>query len=102
MMKEWELSRREFLSDSGKLVVGEALLSRTAAAFPRVPQPGWLKATTKSRPKPFDVIEWNGGKFLYGVDYYPDAWDKSRLEKDLPMMQEAGIKPVTSVVRELS
>jgi hypothetical protein len=38
MMKNQEPSRREFLSNSGKLVIGEALLSLTATsvvAFPR-------------------------------------------------------------------
>ncbi|HTS71559.1 MAG TPA: beta-galactosidase [Terriglobia bacterium] len=40
--------------------------------------------------KPFDLIEWNGGKFVYGADYYPEAWDESQWEKDAVMMQEAG------------
>jgi hypothetical protein len=40
--------------------------------------------------KPFDLIDWNGGKFIYGADYYPEAWDESQWEKDAIMMQEAG------------
>jgi beta-galactosidase len=41
--------------------------------------------------KHFDLIEWNGGKFIYGADYYPEAWPESQWEKDATMMQEAGI-----------
>ncbi|HKS96841.1 MAG TPA: hypothetical protein VJV74_12025, partial [Terriglobia bacterium] len=36
----------------------------------------------QSAPKPFDLTAWNGGQFIYGVDYYPEAWDESRWEKD--------------------
>jgi len=39
----------------------------------------------------FDLIDWNGGKFVYGVDYYPEHWDESQWEKDAVMMQAAGI-----------
>ncbi|HXJ95373.1 MAG TPA: beta-galactosidase [Terriglobia bacterium] len=41
--------------------------------------------------KPFDLIGWNGGQFIYGVDYYPEAWSESLWEKDAAMMQAAGI-----------
>ncbi|MGH9433136.1 MAG: beta-galactosidase [Terriglobia bacterium] len=41
--------------------------------------------------RPFDIITWNGGKFVYGVDYYPESWDESTLQKDAEMMQTAGI-----------
>jgi hypothetical protein len=37
--------------------------------------------------KPFDLIDWNGGKFIYGVDYYPEAWPEGQWEKDAIMMQ---------------
>lgn len=47
--------------------------------------------TLPSRAKSFDLIEWNGGKFIYGADYYPEAWPESQWEKDAQMMQEAGI-----------
>jgi beta-galactosidase len=50
-----------------------------------------VRAQERAAARPFDVIEWNGGKFLYGVDYYPEAWDESQWEKDATMMQEAGI-----------
>lgn len=50
-----------------------------------------LSAQSKVPSKPFDLIEWNGGKFIYGVDYYPEAWDESQWEKDATMMQAAGI-----------
>jgi beta-galactosidase len=39
--------------------------------------------------KPFDLIGWNGGQFIYGVDYYPEA--EPQWEKDAAMMQAAGI-----------
>jgi len=45
-------------------------------------------------PKPFDLIEWNDGKFIYGADYYPEAWPESQWEKDAAMMREAGINVV--------
>ena len=48
-------------------------------------------AQTPSPAKNFDLIEWNGGKFVYGVDYYPEHWDESQWEKDAEMMQAAGI-----------
>jgi beta-galactosidase len=41
--------------------------------------------------KSFDLIAWNGGQFIYGVDYYPEAWSESQWEKDAAMMQAAGI-----------
>ena len=50
-----------------------------------------VRPQERAAAKPFDLIEWNGGKFLYGVDYYPEAWDESQWEKDATMMQEAGI-----------
>ena len=48
-------------------------------------------AQEKPASKAFDLIDWNGGKFIYGVDYYPEAWDETQWEKDAVMMQEAGI-----------
>ncbi len=48
-------------------------------------------AQTPKPTKSFDLIEWNGGKFVYGVDYYPEAWDEKMWEKDATMMQAAGI-----------
>ena len=39
--------------------------------------------------KPFDLIAWNGGRFVYGVDYYPEA--EGQWEEDAAMMQQAGI-----------
>lgn len=47
--------------------------------------------TPGPQPKGFDLIRWNGGKFIYGVDYYPEAWSESQWEKDAAMMQAAGI-----------
>jgi len=43
--------------------------------------------------QPFDLIDWNGGKAIYGVDYYPEAeaTSESQLEKDASLMEAAGI-----------
>jgi beta-galactosidase len=48
-------------------------------------------AQTSKLSKSLDLIEWNGGKFIYGADYYPEAWDESQWEKDAAMMQAAGM-----------
>jgi beta-galactosidase len=48
-------------------------------------------AAPRPSAKSFSLIRWNGGKFVYGVDYYPEAWDESQWEKDATMMQAAGI-----------
>jgi len=48
-------------------------------------------ARAQTQAKPFDLIAWNGGKFIYGVDYYPEAWDEAQWDKDAAMMQAAGI-----------
>lgn len=48
-------------------------------------------AQSNPPPRPFDLIQWNGGKFVYGVDYYPEHWEETQWEKDATMMQAAGI-----------
>jgi beta-galactosidase len=48
-------------------------------------------ARAQQETKPFDLIAWNGGKFIYGVDYYPEAWNEGQWAKDAAMMQAAGI-----------
>jgi beta-galactosidase len=48
-------------------------------------------ATRRHAATSFDLIRWNGGKFIYGVDYYPEAWDESQWTQDAEMMQAAGI-----------
>jgi beta-galactosidase len=55
---------------------------------------GFCLAAAAAHPqstKPFDIIAWNKGKFLYGADYYPESWSDARLQKDARMMQAAGI-----------
>jgi beta-galactosidase len=49
------------------------------------------RAQAQAPAKSFDLIDWNGGKFVYGVDYYPEHWDEGQWEKDAVMMQAAGI-----------
>lgn len=39
----------------------------------------------------FDLVQWNHGKFIYGADYYPEAWSESQRINDAKMMQAAGI-----------
>ena len=48
------------------------LLTIASPAFSAPPGP---------QPKSFDLIRWNGGKFIYGVDYYPEAWSESQDRK---------------------
>ena len=62
------------------LFASAALSRATFGAGPHVPV-----------AKPFDLIAWNGGRFVYGVDYYPEAWDEGQWEKDAAMMEQAGI-----------
>jgi beta-galactosidase len=52
---------------------------------------GALPAQQPPAGKSFDLIDWNGGKFVYGADYYPEAWPEAQWEKDAAMMQAAGI-----------
>lgn len=54
---------------------------------------GLPAARAQARPKPhrFNLISWNGGQFIYGVDYYPEAWTEPQWEKDAQEMQAAGI-----------
>lgn len=65
------------------------LLIFLAGALGAAPLP--LRAQSPARPARFNLISWNGGKFIYGVDYYPEAWTKSQWEKDASVMQAAGI-----------
>jgi len=73
-----------------RLVFFAAFLIALSILSPAV-VPARAPAQTASRSKPFDLIAWNGGQFVYGVDYYPEAWNESRWEKDAAMMQAAGI-----------
>ncbi len=64
------------------LLLTAILIITGVAAFPA------QQASTK---RAFDLIKWNGGKFIYGADYYPEAWNRAQWEKDAEMMQAAGI-----------
>ncbi len=50
-----------------------------------------LAAQKPADQQPIDLINWAGGKFLYGAYYYPDHWPEEMWEKDAEMMQAAGI-----------
>src|ERR1017187_7020799 len=79
-MKEVELMNRWWTTFVCGLISACFLAGAAAQAQPR-----------PAAVKPFDLIDWNGGKFIYGADYYPEAWPESQWEKDAIMMQEAGI-----------
>ncbi len=67
----------------------EVLLIALGSSFMLTARCAWAGQTMPS--KAFDLIEWNGRKFVYGADYYPEAWDESQWEKDATMMQAAGM-----------
>jgi beta-galactosidase len=56
--------------------------------------PQITRAQSKEGSKPLDLIDWNGGKFLYGTYYYPDHWPETKWERDAQLMEEAGINLV--------
>ncbi|HLI35123.1 MAG TPA: beta-galactosidase [Terriglobia bacterium] len=53
--------------------------------------PSSAVAQTRGARRAFDLIAWNGGQFIYGVDYYPEVWNEAQWEKDAANMQAAGI-----------
>lgn len=59
------------------------------AALALASLPGRARPARSTRH--FDLITWNGGKFIYGADYYPEAWTEPQWEKDAADMQAAGI-----------
>ncbi len=69
----------------GRGIVRLALAALFAAVY-LIPR---LSAQSKPEAKSFDLVGWNGGKFVYGVDYYPEA--EGPWEDDAWMMQAAGI-----------
>ena len=72
------------------IMIGPRVLCLTAVVWFWAATTPFIYAQGKSASKPFDLIEWNGGKLIYGVDYYPEHWDESQWEKDAAMMQAAG------------
>ena len=85
-----ETSRRQFLSDSGKLVAGEALLSlapgSAPAAFREGPQPGTPAIIPKSSMKAID--------FLFGASVYPELQTRAEWNDMLDHFQRAHINAV--------
>ncbi|HMD84829.1 MAG TPA: beta-galactosidase [Terriglobia bacterium] len=78
-MKKQTRWRKDWISLVIGLIVGVAFFLSTI---------GSMRAQEAS--KAMDLIDWNGGKFLYGTYYYPDHWP-GKWEKDAQLMQEAGI-----------
>jgi len=62
-----------------------------AAAWFAVVTCSLVYAQERTPSKRFNLVEWNGGKFVYGADYYPEHWDESQWAKDAEMMQAAGM-----------
>lgn len=71
-----------------KCILAVLFVSLVVTVSPALAVP---QAATDSSGKKFDLIRWNNGRFIYGVDYYPEAWDESQWEKDAEMMQAAHI-----------
>jgi len=89
MTKNQVPSRREFLSNGGKLVIGEALLSLTTtsgAATPWEPQSGSLKLVTKSQVK--------NTEFFFGASVYPELQTKEEWNRMLDHFQRAHMNGV--------
>ena len=78
---------------TGLGAVSPVVAAPSPSAAVQRPRPARPRAT----PRPavsgqgFDMLKWNGGKFVYGVDYYPEAWPESQWPQDAEMMQAAGI-----------
>ena len=84
MMKDRNSSRRQFLRNSGKLVLGEALLSlapASATTFPREPQSVSLKTVTRS--------QLNIAEFLFGASVYPELQTRDEWNRMLDDFQRA-------------
>jgi beta-galactosidase len=70
-----------FLSGRAALFFASALLLASSL----------LGAPPAGPAKPFDLTGWNGGRFVFGVDYYPEHWPESQWDSDARMMKDAGI-----------
>ena len=82
MPKNLDPSRREFLSNTGKLVVGEALLSIPATAeIPGESTPAVTKAPARSRQ---EITE-----FYYGASVYPELQTRDEWNAMLDHFQRA-------------
>lgn len=80
------MRRRKFLT------IGLTAAAAPALAAVNTPHPAFAKPMQDKTPSgPFDLIRWNHGKFIYGADYYPEAWSESQRMNDARMMQAAGI-----------
>jgi beta-galactosidase len=82
-------SRREFLSNSGKLVMGEALLTLAptpADALPPQPAPGPANVLAKSQ---LEV-----GDFFFGADVYPELQTREEWNEMLDHFQRAQMNAV--------
>jgi beta-galactosidase len=89
MTKNQEPSRREFLSNGGRLVIGEALLSLTTTsggATARELQSGSLKVITKSQLK--------NTEFFFGASVYPELQTQDEWNRMLDHLRRAHMNGV--------
>ena len=89
MTKNQESSRRQFLSNSGKIVTGEAVLSLTetpAFATPRAPESDSLELLTKSQLK--------NTEFFFGASVYPELQTQDEWNRMLDHFQRAHMNGV--------
>ncbi len=89
MTKNQGASRRDFLSSSGKLVVGEALLSLTPAsgnAMAQEPQSSARRPIAKSQQK--------NAEFFFGASVYPELQTRDEWNRMLDHFQRAHMNAV--------
>jgi beta-galactosidase len=84
MLKNPDPSRREFLSNTGKLVVGEALLSIPAGAATESPS-GQAAGPPKAMPKSRQKIS----EYHYGASVYPELQTRDEWNAMLDHFQQA-------------
>jgi len=83
-------------SSPHRVRIGEKIAGARASSPLLQPRLNGLPSNPGPAPeasKRFDLIDWNGGKMIYGVDYYPEAEAETadQLQKDAAMMEAAGI-----------
>ena len=89
MLKIPETSRREFLSNSGKLVMGEALLTLATTPADGLPrEPVAIPASTLAKS------QLKVGEFYFGADVYPELQTREEWNQMLDHFQRAQMNAV--------
>jgi len=89
MKKNQEPSRREFLSNSGKLVVGEALLSLSTTAAGTIP---WNPQSDSRRPITKSPLK--NTEFFFGASVYPELQTQEEWNRMLDRFRRAHMNGV--------